>query len=224
VNLSREAIVETALEIMTAYGLADVSMRRLASALGVQPSALYWHFANKQELLAAVAGVVLADLPIVEPADWAAGLKRWASGLHVALRRRRGGAEVVSAVLALTAWEAGPGAAVEESLVAAGLAADQAHAAAVGLLYFVIGQAFDEEQRLQAAELGVPARQVVTAYQAVPAELAATISPSAAAESPVTPQIPVTAESIVAHGQQDSAAVVEQVVGLIVTGLLSQTN
>ena len=41
------------------YGFADLSMRRLAASLGVQPGALYWHFANKQTLLLAVAEVIL---------------------------------------------------------------------------------------------------------------------------------------------------------------------
>ena len=41
------------------YGLADLTMRRLATELGVQPSALYHHFPNKQALLAAVADEVL---------------------------------------------------------------------------------------------------------------------------------------------------------------------
>ena len=35
-------------------------MRRLGAELGVQPSALYHHFTNKQTLLAAVADEILA--------------------------------------------------------------------------------------------------------------------------------------------------------------------
>ena len=55
----RSDVVEHALEVLDRHGLADLSMRRLAADLGVQPSALYWHFANKQALLAAVADEVL---------------------------------------------------------------------------------------------------------------------------------------------------------------------
>ena len=35
----------------TRYGIADLTMRRLARELDVTPGALYWHFANKQQLL-----------------------------------------------------------------------------------------------------------------------------------------------------------------------------
>ena len=56
----RADVVEQALGVLDTYGLADLTMRRLGSELGVQPSALYHHFANKQPLLAAVADEILA--------------------------------------------------------------------------------------------------------------------------------------------------------------------
>lgn len=154
-NLTRDEIVTTALGIMDAYGLADLSMRRLATTLGVQPSALYWHFANKQTLLAAVADQVLADLPAFTPGDWSLRLRLWAARLHALLRRHRSGAELVSSVLALRGWDAGPGAGVERGLIDAGVDPGLARTASAGVLHLVLGHAFDEEQRAQAAELGV---------------------------------------------------------------------
>ena len=56
----REDVVGRALAVLDDHGLADLTMRRLGSELGVQPSALYHHFANKQALLAAVADEILA--------------------------------------------------------------------------------------------------------------------------------------------------------------------
>ena len=56
---TRDGIIDTALRLLEETGLPDLSMRRLASALGVQPSALYWHFENKQSLLAAVAARIV---------------------------------------------------------------------------------------------------------------------------------------------------------------------
>ncbi|MFC6344543.1 TetR family transcriptional regulator, partial [Nocardioides hankookensis] len=56
----REDVVDRALVVLDTYGLADLTMRRLGTELGVQPSALYHHFPNKQRLLAAVAYEVLA--------------------------------------------------------------------------------------------------------------------------------------------------------------------
>ena len=55
----REDVVARALEVLDEYGLADLTMRRLGAELGVQPSALYHHFPNKQSLLAAVADEIL---------------------------------------------------------------------------------------------------------------------------------------------------------------------
>ena len=66
VALSREQVVATAVDLLRRYGLGDLSMRRLARELGVAPGALYWHVANKQELLVEVADVLLAEIP--EPA------------------------------------------------------------------------------------------------------------------------------------------------------------
>jgi AcrR family transcriptional regulator len=60
--LTRGQIIDAALDILRSYGLADLSMRRLARDLGVQPGALYWHVKNKQELLGVLAERILADV------------------------------------------------------------------------------------------------------------------------------------------------------------------
>jgi AcrR family transcriptional regulator len=44
-------------------------MRGLATDLGVTPMALYWHFANRDELLHAVGDTLAAALPTPAPAD-----------------------------------------------------------------------------------------------------------------------------------------------------------
>lgn len=63
--LTRDTVVETAVRVLTQYGLADLSMRRLARELDVQVGALYWHVASKQELLVDVAAYLLAKIPAV---------------------------------------------------------------------------------------------------------------------------------------------------------------
>jgi TetR/AcrR family transcriptional regulator, tetracycline repressor protein len=60
--LTRDQVEETALGILTRYGLGDLSMRRLARELDVQAGALYWHVKNKQELLVSVAARLLRGL------------------------------------------------------------------------------------------------------------------------------------------------------------------
>lgn len=61
-GLTSDAIVTAAHRLLADYGLQDVTMRRLAAELGVQPGALYYHVPNKQELLRRVAQQLLAPL------------------------------------------------------------------------------------------------------------------------------------------------------------------
>ena len=65
-QLHKRDVVEAATALLDDYGIADLTMRRLARELNVSPGALYWHFANKQELLGAVADRILepvGDVP-----------------------------------------------------------------------------------------------------------------------------------------------------------------
>jgi len=69
--------------LLDELGLPDLTMRRLASTLEVQPSALYWHFPNKQALLASVADQIIArarHLPS-RASEWMPAARRGASAL-----------------------------------------------------------------------------------------------------------------------------------------------
>lgn len=50
-GLSRDQIVAAALEILGTEGLEALSMRKLGAKLGAGATSLYWHVANKSELL-----------------------------------------------------------------------------------------------------------------------------------------------------------------------------
>jgi TetR/AcrR family tetracycline transcriptional repressor len=65
-RLSREQVVDAALDLVDREGLEALSLRKLAVSLGVTPMALYWHVADKEALLDALgerlfAGIVLPD-------------------------------------------------------------------------------------------------------------------------------------------------------------------
>ncbi|MFR9775229.1 TetR/AcrR family transcriptional regulator [Micromonospora sp. MS34] len=85
--LSRERIVATALALIDADGLAALSTRRLAAALGVQGPSLYNHFGTKDEILDAVADAVTAtvDVSAFGRHDWCEALRRWARSYRAAL-------------------------------------------------------------------------------------------------------------------------------------------
>lgn len=152
-QLSREAITAAALEILGTYGLADVSMRRLATTLGVAPGALYWHIENKQELIASMAAAIAA--PVVEnpPAD--------PEALCAALRRAvlgvQDGAEVV--VTAIGQPDAQIGGALAETFTRvvgrrAGkeTSARDVRATAHGLIHLTLGAAAVQQSGRQLAQ------------------------------------------------------------------------
>lgn len=60
--VSRDRIVEVALEILEADGLDGLTMRRLAAKLGVAPTAIYWHVGDKQALLDALVERLAAQI------------------------------------------------------------------------------------------------------------------------------------------------------------------
>lgn len=152
-QLSRPVIARTAVEILDTYGLADVSMRRVASSLGVAPGALYWHIDSKQALITAMADEIIA--PVL--ADTHDGPKKFCSALRRALLSHTDGADVVSSAAAQPDSPVFP--ALLDSIRAS--FPDEADAAAAsGLLYLTLGaanlhQAGTQLQQLTAGDSAV---------------------------------------------------------------------
>ncbi|WP_026145859.1 TetR family transcriptional regulator [Nocardioides sp. Iso805N] len=149
----REEIVVRALEVLDGYGLADLTMRRLGSELGVQPSALYHHFANKQTLLAAMADELLRRAPWPAEGAWVDRVGAICTVLRDQLLAYRDGAELVATVHSFGLGAREPGALLEKALVEGGIG-ELAPTAVRTLLHFVYGHAVDEQTHLQAAAAG----------------------------------------------------------------------
>jgi len=66
-RLTRDRVVEAALELIDAEGVEALTMRRLGHELGVQGMALYTHVDSKDDLLDAVALRLLGELELPEP-------------------------------------------------------------------------------------------------------------------------------------------------------------
>jgi AcrR family transcriptional regulator len=160
-RLTREAVLKGAFAILDRYGLADLTMRRLAAGLGVQPGGLYWHFANKQTLLAAMADAVVAEVPISQAADeeWRAGLAAISQEFRRALLRHRDGAELVAAGYAVHPGSGEPIETMAKIIQRAGLTADEAHAAATALTHLVLGHAGEVEAHEQLRRAGALAAE-----------------------------------------------------------------
>jgi AcrR family transcriptional regulator len=83
-RLDRERILVTALALIDAEGLAQLSMRRLAAELGVEAMSLYNHVPSKAALLEGVAELILTEieLPGPEVTDWRERLRGGARSLR----------------------------------------------------------------------------------------------------------------------------------------------
>lgn len=74
--LSRERILNVALELADTNGLDSVSMRQVAQGLGVEAMSLYKHVANKDDLLDGLVELVVAEMSIPSPStDWKDALR-----------------------------------------------------------------------------------------------------------------------------------------------------
>lgn len=152
---TREGIIDTALALLDETGLPDLSMRRLAGALGVQPSALYWHFDSKQALLAGVADRIVAAAPRVEPTgDRDDDVTAIATGLRQTLLSHRDGAEVVLSTHALGLGSDAAHRLLARALSAGGVDEAAARSGATVMLQFILGHASLVQQRIQAARFG----------------------------------------------------------------------
>jgi AcrR family transcriptional regulator len=145
VQLHKRDVVEAATNLLDEYGIADLTMRRLARELNVSAGALYWHFANKQELLGAIADRILDGVPS------ARGVVDVCHRLRDALLSHTDGAELVSASFA-----AGQSAVMKQILAVlteavseVGVDAGHAELAARTVVYYVLGFTVDEQSRLQ---------------------------------------------------------------------------
>jgi AcrR family transcriptional regulator len=101
VPLDRKSILQSAFWVLNEAGLEGLTLRKLATRLGVQAPAIYWHFKNKQELLDEMATQVMRDMlqdsPVVDPAQsWQSWAMEYCSRLRRILLSYRDGAKMFS--------------------------------------------------------------------------------------------------------------------------------
>jgi len=89
-SLDRSLILETAERLSIEFGLANVTIRRVAAALGVQHTAVHHHFARRGDLVDALLGRAVRRfndrLPVVTSDDWAANLHDYWTAFREVLR------------------------------------------------------------------------------------------------------------------------------------------
>jgi AcrR family transcriptional regulator len=82
-RLSRERVLEAAIGIADREGIEALTMRRLADALGAGAMSVYYHVANKDDLLGGMVELVVEEMELAGAGpDWKAQLKRTTTSAH----------------------------------------------------------------------------------------------------------------------------------------------
>lgn len=146
-QLSREQVLAAALGLLDEAGLEQLTMRRLAAALGVQNGATYWHFRSKQALLEAMADTLLGGLTagLDTESPWTERITELARRLRRALLSRRDGARLFSAAFFPLPNAPAYGEAMIAALGESGLSSRDAAWAADTLTYYVVSHAIEEQ-------------------------------------------------------------------------------
>ena len=157
----RSDVLAHAVTLLDTHGLSALTMRRLGAELGVQPSAIYHHFASKQDLLAAVADEILARGARPRTAvEWPVQLREICGELRHAMLACTDGADVVATVWAFGLGAAAPVTEMEKVLTDADVPAELVPVASRTLVHYVFGHAFEEQTARQAVSLGAVERSL----------------------------------------------------------------
>lgn len=142
-SLTREALVDAALDLLDEAGWAGFSLRAVGNRLGVDPNTLYTYVADRAALEREVAERVLAETDPTALEDvatpWRERVLRYAVRLRATLLRHPGAARLLT-----TAPMDGPtalliGERLMDALAEAGLDADDAARASYALMVQVLG-------------------------------------------------------------------------------------
>jgi AcrR family transcriptional regulator len=86
--LSRERVLRGAVAVADASGIGALTMRSLASELGVKPMSLYHYVAGKDEILDGIVDLVFSEIELpASGGDWRSQMRLRANSARHALRR-----------------------------------------------------------------------------------------------------------------------------------------
>ncbi len=86
--LSRERVLRGAVAIADAGGITSLTIRSLAHELGAKPMSVYYHVANKDEILDGIVDLVFGEIELPSTdGDWRSEIRRRARSAREVLRR-----------------------------------------------------------------------------------------------------------------------------------------
>jgi AcrR family transcriptional regulator len=142
-TLTREHIVQTAVDLLDAEGLEGLNMRALGKRLDSAATAVYWHVGSKDNLIALASDQAWNEiaLPDLTATDWRTAATQMATDLHAMLTRH---SWLVQAFASLLIFSPGKTRHDNHSLAIyekAGFTGAQADQAATTVFTFVLGNA-----------------------------------------------------------------------------------
>lgn len=140
-TLSRTQIVHAAVDLLDAEGMDSLSMRRLGARLGSGATSIYWHVANKDELLELVLDEVFGKVALPAPATtgWRDEASAFAYGLRAALLAHPWAVTLVGTGPTLGPNAMGLSARLLSTFGQAGFTATEQEYASSALLAYVLG-------------------------------------------------------------------------------------
>jgi AcrR family transcriptional regulator len=142
-TLTREQIVQAALDLLDAGGLEGLSMRALGERLGSAATAVYWHVGSKENLITLAGDRAWNEVPLPdwETLGWREAGRQMAVGLYAMVTRHPWLIQAFGTFLIV-----GPGKASRDDhglaiFEAAGFTTGQADQAAAIVFSYVLGNA-----------------------------------------------------------------------------------
>jgi AcrR family transcriptional regulator len=142
-TLSREKIIEAAIDLLDSDGLEGLNIRALGSRLATAATAIYWHVGSKENLIALAANQAWNEITLPDPAEtgWRDAATAMAVGLEAMLSRHPWLLQAFGSFLL-----SGPGKARHDDHLlgvyeAAGFSGTEADQAAAAVFTFVLGNA-----------------------------------------------------------------------------------
>lgn len=170
-KLTRARLQAAALEIVDRDGLAGLSMRALAAAVGAAPMTLYHHVTSRADLEALVVDAVLAEADWRHGPhdDWRDDVRTIATALWRAVRAHPHAIPLVPLRRARAQALLEPSEALLDALARSGRSGEALLAAFRAVTGFVLGFAQVELGGAQADDAGEPKDAVIARFRALPA-------------------------------------------------------
>jgi TetR/AcrR family tetracycline transcriptional repressor len=153
---TKERFIRAALELLSEEGIDELSLRKLASRLGMKASAVYWHFKDKETLIDCLAEDMLKqefpDMPKrAARQSWQEWHLEMCHRLRKAMLRYPDGARIITGAHSPTLLDFFE--ASLASLVSAGLDIREAKIISLSAVHFVFGNTIEEQTSPSPAEV-----------------------------------------------------------------------